>query len=260
MKKYGFLTVLTLIVFCMTAAAAQAHMLWLSPDKTTPAPGETVEITIGFGHHFPHGKMEKQGRLKAVYAVAPDGSKVQCKAQSPAAYTFTPKQEGTYWLFAAMKPGFVSNTTQGRSLGNKKTLENVVSCSAFRLSAMTAVRCGKADWKAAGTDAFDLKLMPVSDPADLKKGDAIALQVLFQGEPLAGASITPSTAVHSHNEDGGHGHHGASGEVETNADGIARVELDSDGAWMFTARHERPYPEKELCDTYSYCTTLRLDL
>jgi hypothetical protein len=38
------------------------------------------------------------------------------------------------------------------------------------------------------------------------------------------------------------------------------VKIDSAGAWMFTARHKRPYPEKDLCDTYSYCTTLRLDL
>jgi len=260
MKKYGLMTALTLIVFCLTAAAAQAHMLWLSPDKTTPAPGDSVEITIGFGHHFPHGKMEKENRLKAVYATAPDGSKVRCKALSPSTYTFTPQQEGTYWLFAAMKPGFVSNTTQGRKIGNKKTLENVVSCSAFRLSAMTAIHCGNADWRSAEADAFDLKLMPVSDAADVKKGDTIAIKVLFQGEPLAGASVTPSAAAHSHDEEGNHGHHGASGEVETNEDGIARVKLDYDGTWMFTARHQRPYPEKDLCDNYSYCTTLTLDL
>jgi len=51
MKKYTLTTALSLMAFFLMAASAQAHMLWLTPDKISPAPGETVTLTIGFGHH-----------------------------------------------------------------------------------------------------------------------------------------------------------------------------------------------------------------
>jgi len=250
MKNYVFMMIFGLFCFCL-AASAQAHMLWLIPDKPAPDPGETVTLTIGFGHHFPGDKMEKEGRLKRVYAVAPDGSELACQALSPCTYTFTPQQEGTYWLFAALKSGFVSNTTSGRKLGNKQTLENVVSCSAFRMSGMTSIRCGKGEWEQAGGGAFDLELVPVADPAGKKKDDTIALKVMFQGEPLAGASVTPAAAKSDH-------HHDSPAAVETNAEGRARVKRTGSGPWMFTARHDSPYPKKDLCDSYFYCTTLTL--
>jgi len=259
MKKYTLTTALSLMAFFLMAASAQAHMLWLTPDNTSPAPGETVTLTIGFGHHYPQGEMEKAGRLQRVYAVYPDGSEIDCQALSPSTYTFTPEQKGTYWLYAAMKPGFVSNTTQGRSLGNKQTLENVVSCFAFRISAMTPIRCGDGQWRPAKADAYELEVIPADDPAKIAKGDMIAMKVLFKGKPLAGASVIPAAADAEHPQGHDQGHDHGSDAVETDADGIARIKLTSDGPWMFTARHKMPYPNKELCDTFSYCTSLTFD-
>jgi len=260
MKKYGLLALLGLIGFCVFAASAQAHMLWLTPDNTSPEPGETVTITIGFGHHYPEGKMEKADRLKSVHAIAPDGSEIACQAISPAAYTFTPNQKGTYWLYAAMKPGFVSNTTKGRKLGNKETLENVISCSAFRMAAMTAIRCGEAKWRPAKSEVHELEIIPADNPAVIDKGDTIALKVLFQGKPLAGTTISPTAASHGkhnhgHSHDPNHGHE----TVETDADGIARIKLTADGSWLFNAKHETPYPNEALCDSFLYITSLTLD-
>ncbi len=260
MKKYGLPALLGLIGFCVFAVSAQAHMLWLTPDNTSPKPGETVTITIGFGHHYPEGKMEKEGRLKAVYALAPDGSEIECQALSPATYTFTPDQKGTYWLYAAMKPGFVSNTTRGRKLGNKETLENVVSCSAFRMSAITPIRCGDSAWQPAKKNAHELEIMPAGDPETIGKGDTIALKVTFQGKPLAGASISPAAASHEKHDHGhGHDHNHGHAAVETDADGIARVQLTADGPWLFTARHQMPYPKETICDSFAYITSLMLD-
>lgn len=260
MKKYGFITTLSLLIACFFPLSAQAHMLWLTPDNTSPEPGESVRITIGFGHHYPEGKMEKADRLKSVHAVSPDGSKIECQALTPATYTFTPDQKGTYWLYAAMKPGFVSNTTKGRKPGNKETLENVVSCSAFRMSAMTPIRCGEADWQAAKSEAHELEIIPAENPAAISKGDTIVLKVRFQGEPLAGASVSPAAASHGKHDHGhGHGHNHGHEAVETDADGIARIQLSTDGTWLFTARHQRPYPDEEICDSFAYITSLTLD-
>ena len=251
MKKLITITALGLLCLCLSAPAG-AHMLWLTPDSHSVQPGQEVTVTIGFGHHYPEGQIEDQKRLKRVYAKAPDGSEVACNFQSPSACTFVPEQKGVYWLYAAMNPGFVSNTTSGKKLGNKKTLSNVVSCFAFRISAMTPVWCGTdADWNPPGAGALDLEMVPVNDPANIGKGNNLVLKVLFGGEPLAGASVASARA----GDNPGNG----PGTVETNTEGIARIELPSAGSWLFTANHQRPYPDKEKCDSFSYNTALTLD-
>jgi uncharacterized GH25 family protein len=264
MKRPARKSVLGLICFfpLFLSAPAGAHMLWLTPSDAAPAPGETVQVTIGFGHHFPKGKMEKKGRLARIHAVAPDGGDVECEPVSAFAYRFTPRQEGTYWLYAELKPGFISSTPTGRQRGSRKTLDTVVSCSAYRISAMTAVRCGGGNWRAPKGGALDLELMPVSDPANTGKKDELAIKVLFQGRPLAGARITPQAAEGSgsrHHHGSHHHSHDSADILETADDGIARVRPSAGGAWLFTARHKRPYPEPQVCDTYSYSTSLTMD-
>ena len=261
MKKYGLVAAFGLIAICLFASSTQAHMLWLSPDNTSPEPGETVTITIGFGHHYPQGKMEKANRLKGVHAISPKGNKIECQRISPATYTFTPDQKGIYWLYSAMKPGFVSNTTKGRKLGNKETLEKVISCSAFRMSAMSPISCGDARWHPAKSGNHELEILPLSNPASIDSGDVIELKVLFQGKPLSGASLSMTGSQHgeSHHHRHEHGHHHDHTGVETDADGIARIKLTSDGSWLFNVKHEIPYPNEALCDSFLYITSLTLD-
>lgn len=253
MKKSAIVT-LCLIVFCFTAVSVHAHMLWLTPGSRAPEPAETVEIMVGFGHHFPQGKMEKQGRLQGVYAVAPDGDRIACKSKSPSLYTFAPEQKGIYWIYTALKPGFVSNTTTGRKLGNKQTLEGVVACFAFRISAATPIRCGDAGGYEPGKGEHKLEIFPVQNPAGLGANDTLDLKVVFEGKPLAGASVVSASAAES-----GRKEHGASETLKTNARRIVSVKLTSGGPWMFTARHKTPYPDKLECDSFSYSTSLTLD-
>ncbi|MGM0453927.1 MAG: DUF4198 domain-containing protein [Thermodesulfobacteriota bacterium] len=262
MKKIALSVLSGFMLLCL-AASVQAHMLSLTPGSDAVSVGETVRVEVGFGHEYPHGKMEKEGRLKSVYAVAPDGTEIDGKSLSPSEYTFTPKQKGIYWVYAVMKPGFVSNTTQGRKQGNKQTLEGVLSCFAYRISAVTAVRCGKPSDYTVSNGARALEIFPADDPAGKGEGDTIALKVLFQGKPLAEAPVTPASAAHDHGHGHGHGDghggHGHNKPVKTDSDGIARIDLTSGGAWLFTAKHKTPYPDRDKCDSYSYITSLTMD-
>ena len=260
MKKCRLILILNLGVVFLIAISANAHMLWLTPESNAVSVGESVQIEIGFGHEYPHGKMEKKGMLASVYAVAPDGTEIDAEATSPSTYTFTPEQEGIYRIYSALKPGFVSNTVSGRKLGNKQSLENVVDCFAYRISAVTAIRCGQSEAGEAKRGNPELDIVPVRDPANLGKGDTLALKVLFKGKPLAGASITPAAAAHHHGGGHSHGHgHSHNANVETDSDGIARIKLKSDGWWLFTARHQMPYPDRDKCDSYSYSTSLTIE-
>ena len=82
---------MALICFFAAASAADAHMIWLTPDNNAAKPGDVVTVTLGFGHHFsPDEVMEKEDRMERVYAVSPDGTEIDLKAVTPAKYTFTP--------------------------------------------------------------------------------------------------------------------------------------------------------------------------
>jgi len=226
----------------------------LTPDNHQPKPGETIRITIGFGHHYPQGVMDKEGMVDRVYAVTPEGTQIDAETLSPSTYTLTTATEGTYRLYAALNPGFVSNTTEGRTVGNKKTLSNVVSCFAYRIAAMTLVTCGDKPQENFKKGVLDLEVIPRKDTDGHHDPHTTTLQVFFQGKPLAGAQVMaacsgrPSASEHSEPL-----------KTTTDADGMAKIKRTGGGSWLFTARHKLPYPDTDECDEYSYSTSLTLD-
>lgn len=246
---------MALVCFFVAASAANAHMIWLTPDNSSPAPGDTVTITLGFGHHFsPDEVMEKEGRMERVYAVTPDGREIDMKSVTPSTYTFMPETEGPYAVYATMKSGCMSTTTTGRKMGNRKTLEGVVSCFGFEMSAMTTVGCGPDAGTEFGKDMLMVDIIPQKDPAAVKIGDVLPLLVLYQGKPLASATLSAMGAGCKLKED-----QSWDQEVETNADGVAQVGIRVAGPWLFSVRHKIPYADPETCDEMMYSTTLALD-
>ncbi len=246
---------MALICFFVAPSAANAHMIWLTPDNSASKPGDTVTVTLGFGHHFsPEEVMEKEGRMERVCAVSPDGTEIDLKAVTPSQYTLTPETAGAYAVYATMKSGCMSTTTTGRKMGNRKTLEGVVSCFGFEMSAMTTVLCGEGAGTGFGKDMLTVDIIPQKDPAAVGVGDVLPLLVLYQGKPLTGATLSAVGAGCKLTEDLSWDQ-----EVETNADGIAQVGISVSGPWLFSVRHKIPYADPEACDDMVYSTTLTLD-
>lgn len=241
--------VITGLMALLLGTAAQAHMLWFNVSDHTPEKGETVSLEIGFGHHFPNGEEIKAGRLKPLEIIAPDGRTMPAKQVYTGYYTFTPEQEGVYRVGTAMKPGFVSNTTTGRKLGSRKTLDGVVSCFAYRIMADTLLCCGVPEKTAIDAANESLEIVPLKNPAKMDNGGDLPVKVLFEGKPLAGVEVT-ATREGLDKED--------TVKAVTDGSGMATLQLTHEGPWMLMARHKKPYPDKGECDDYSYCKTLTL--
>lgn len=254
MKRLNWLIAIC-VVYCMTAATANAHMIWLTPENHNPNPGQSVEVILGFGHHFsPDEVMKKDDRMERVYAVAPDGGKIDLKAVNTATYTFTPEKKGAYAIYAAMKSGCMSTTTQGRKMGNRKTLENVVSCFGFQMAAMTPVTCGPAAEVNFDKNALTVEVLPQKRIDQVKVGDRLPLLVLYQGKPLADATLCAVGRNCKLTKD-----QSWDQEIKTDADGRATVTITEAGPWLFSIRHKIPYSDPEACDDMMYNTTLTLD-
>ena len=148
-----------------------------------------------------------------------------------------------------MKPGFVSNTTTGRKLGSRKTLDNVVSCFAYRIMADTLVCCGSSGKDGIDATNESLEIVPLQNPAEMDNGGKLPVKVLFEGKPLSGVAVT-ATRAGLDKED--------TVKAATDGKGMATLQLPHEGPWMLMARYKMPYPDKGECDEYSYCKTLTL--
>jgi uncharacterized GH25 family protein len=252
MKKATLM--LAILVFITgIVSTAQAHLLWLNASDYSPQIGEKVTIEIGFGHKYPNIETVKEENIERVFIRDPKGQEFPIEKVSPAKYTFSPKAEGQYEVIVKLKQGFVSNTPDGRKLGNKKTLDSVVSCLQFNMNAKALINAGSKGKGSAHQGDLPLEIIPTGNMNKLKIGDQLLLKVMYQGKPLKGAKFSATDEKTALQQDGKWVQ-----ESESDADGMVRVKLISKGPWLFTAAHEIPYTDSTECDKSMYRTTLTI--
>ena len=84
----------------------------------------------------------------------------------------------------------------------------------------------------------EIEILLLQNPYELNPGDALDVQVLFEGKPLAGGLVTafnrdgrrPLTTI----------------KKTTDADGIARFKLDRDGFWLLRLVHLQPCADPDV--------------
>jgi uncharacterized GH25 family protein len=230
-------------------AAASAHMVWINASDFAPDAGQEVYVRIGWGHEYPRGQVVNPNIVEQVKVLGSGGQEVATKRIFADVFRFTPKSKGTYRVLVQIKPGFVSKTPTGHKLGNKKELDNAVTCFRHNMTAKAIIQTGASDRTDNGQDGLALQLVPLKDPSELSPGDKLPVRALFQGEPQSGVTVKSTSR----------GHDGEwVSEKKTDKEGIARFEVDSSGAWMFRAEYRKPYPDQSVCDQYFYTSALNV--
>jgi len=269
MKKH--ISCLALILFLALAAApAGAHMLWLNPTDGHPAVGGTVEIGIGWGHEFTASRTHeevKPDRVEDIRALSPDGTMVQLEKAAVDRYRLKIEKAGAYIVTARIKPGFFSMTPEGRKWGNKKEIPNATKCTNFQIEAKTVLIAGGNAGKFAAAAGQSVELIPVTDPSTLKAGKTFAAQVLYQGKPLADATVKAVYAGYQEPKSeapaGAEKKHGIKHyPVETKTDAQGRVEFKPDraGHWLVVISHKPAYPDPATCDESMYNVTYAMEV
>lgn len=267
----------------MTAGAAGAHDLWLAPATATPDAGKTLTILVGFGHEFPANRVDQQvrpGMIESVTALGPDGKTTPLAKVSESEYKLAADAPGAYMVSARMKPGFFSRAQGGMKRGNKKQVSGVEKCMFFRMIANAPLWVGDAEPQAPPAPADQaLQVVPRGDVTKLKAGDELPVQVLFNGQPLAGArlratyagyappappapepgvKLSPKEAARQKAMRKLAPRHVV--DVETNAQGMAKLSLSSPGWWLVFAAHQTPYGDAATCDSNVYKTTYTFEV
>lgn len=253
--KMSLWTIAVLFFITGVVSTAQGHMLWLNASDYSPSVGENVTIEIGWGHKYPSHEVVKEENIEHIFVRDPEGRELPLERIAPAKYRFSPKAKGQYEVIAKLKPGFVSNTPDGRKLGNKKTLKDVVTCLQFTMNAKTLINAGSKGKAPAHRNSLPLEIIPSGDIGRLKVGDELLLKILFQDKPLKGAKFNAIDEKTAQQQEGKWVQ-----ESESDADGMVQVKLISKGSWLFTAIHEIPYSDSSECDKSMYRTTLTVGL
>ncbi|MEW5804375.1 MAG: DUF4198 domain-containing protein [bacterium] len=229
-------------------------MLWLNASNYSPKVGEDVMIEIGFGHKYPHTETVKEDRIERIFIRDSKGQELPLEKVAPEKYRFSPKTEGQYEAIVKFKQGFVSNTTDGRKMGNKKTLPNVVSCFQFRMDAKALIKVGSK--KVSGPSQpgdLPLEIILPENINKLKVGDELLLKVMYLGKPIGGAKVSATDENTALQQEGKWVH-----ELESDAQGVVRMKLTSKGSWLITATYEVPFPDQSECDKSTFRMTLTL--
>lgn len=246
---------LVFVCLIINSSLAVAHDMWInmqdySIDKSKPA-----VLTIGYGHSFviPGKEFLSHDRVDAVSFLGPDGKEVLSVPEGDAKYQSKDSfgTEGSYLAVVKQRAGFKSKTVDGyRSEKNRKDLKDVIECRYSEKYAKAIFTVG-----APGGDSFSkllghpIEIVPLGDPAKLKKGDVLMVKILLQGKPArtnvfgtyAGFSEESGTFAYT---------------TSTDKDGIAKIKLINEGTWLLLVKEEMAYPDTNVCDKRSMAASL----
>lgn len=260
MKKFCVGIVVVLSLGLLFGGNAGAHVLWLNAQDYTPVPDETVQFTVGWGHHFyaPVNDVLSGGNLiEEIAVIDPQGRKIAVNSVNQMLYESAEKlPAGTYLAVVRRKNVFVTRTKRGVKLQSKKGLDNVVNSRFISMNGKAILNVGEADSAGAANIMQplneELELVPLVDPATLRAGDYFPFQLLAKGKPLSG---TVNATYVGFSTDGAWAY-----TTKTDREGMGKVKMLTSGIWMIQVSVTRPYPDKEEADTYFQVTSLCFEI
>lgn len=237
---------LTWLMLPLAATPALAHYPWITVHGVA---GQAEVFRVHFGHSFPSDGLLRVDRLDGVRLVHADGRVEPLELAEREFHPLPGPAEGASMIVAEQKPAYWSRTHEGGRVASREQYPDAFSCSQSMnsMKAITGRGTGVA-WQHRQGHA--LELLPLNDPAALRGGDPLAVQVLLHGEPWSG-EVRAIYAGYSR-----------AGEddyvlvVRTNAEGVARLVPAVVGDWLVRAHASEEHPDLAVCDRRSYHATL----
>jgi len=215
MKKHSFNTIaLTLAGFLLIPLGAQAHGSWLAKIHG--------EHTVMYGHH--ESMTDPYDPAKIVDARAfKNGQKAAVKIVPHEQRYATLETDNPGLLGCVMDNGLWVQTKDGKWHNKPKDAFNASEVTLAQHSYKYAVSYLN-DREPVNALGYDLEIVPAVNPAKLKKGDKLSVQVLFKGKPLPEAKLNSNFF-------------GDGEKLTTNAEGRAEVSIARDGFNTLSVGH-----------------------
>ena len=235
-------------------AAASAHDTWVQTNTNIVRTGDNVHVDLMLGNHGnEHRDFKLAGKITLdgckLDVIAPGGKKYDLKDRL-ADIGYVPKEGFWTARFAATEPGLymVAHSREGQHA----TTRSIKSGKTFFVVSASLDKVAK-DLK--GFDkplGHPLEIVPVTNPAaPMGPGQAIKVQVLYQGKPMKDARVSfiPRGVELSTEFDENY-------ERKTGADGLASFTPKEGNYVLVVVHREEPEQKGEGYDGTKYSATL----
>lgn len=176
-----------------------AHDLYLMPQKFRPTKGEIILLSTHTGDGFPVSDQPVDpARLTAIPAIPLDSWRMMNKAT----HATVTVAEGSQFFAVSTKPRFLEmepakfdDYLKAEGLNAQLALRQQKNEGAakgremYAKFAKTYVVAGAPTPVFAKPLGMKIEIVPLADPANLKPGDTLPIEVLYNGKPLANAQV-----------------------------------------------------------------------
>lgn len=259
MKKTA---IVAAVLGLMSIQAASAHEMWAAAEHMHS--GEILQAAIGYGH-FPKQEpiaAERIAIFKTMELVGQNGK--QTLKQHGENYQYVsqkPLQEGSYLVLATYQPTFWSENKQGWKQQSLLQMKEAHYCEQSAMYGKAVLNVGHG---VTNNDVISrpvgqmLEIVPLVNPAKVHVGEKMPVQVLFKGEPLAGATLVATFDGFSPREpqDKSHALGAQAFSDQTNAQGITHIIPLREGDWKAKVVHKTDYSNQSECQKLAAYATL----
>jgi len=241
---------LGILLFVFTAKCL-AHYPWIQMDSFHPEAGENLELTIGFGHHFPSLASflnHKRVQNIAIY----NHQKQEFPMQNPSKFHFISRNKlnkGSY-IVSSFAPNFFTKTTSGYKRRSKEGLNNVIECEQNNWCMKSIVNIGNSQEDVDIKVGHPIEIIPLKNPLALERGESLPIRVILNGKPLQEEKVRATYMGFTSGEKE------FAQTVKTDEKGRAEIELTNRGIWLIRAYSKSPYPDPKVCDIKEYIASL----
>jgi len=252
MLQFVSIGIFALVCLC---TQAYAHYPWINVVDYTPEVGRSLKLTIGWGHSFPLDGFLKKDGLENIYVQDSKGEKMTLEAFSELEFRSEEgmSEPGAYIVAAKRKAGFYTKTTEGGKRCSKKGLKNVIKCYHSHNCMKAVVNVGKGKGMVDTRIGHPMEIIPLANPADLRQGGYLPVQVFLKGNPFKGKIYATYVGFSTEKNTFAY-------TTSTNKKGKGKIKILHSGVWMIKAEHEEPYPDQGECDVESFVATLTFEV
>jgi hypothetical protein len=251
-------------------APLQAHSLYILPQRFAPAAGEQILLSIQSGDSFPNSEDGADpGRFVAPRVISPTGETplttfrlVGLKVLSAARI----EGAGAHWVTISTKPRafeldaerftpyltaegleWVAGDREKSGSANKPGRER------YSKYAKSLVVSGPADLSFLRKPiGLAIEIVPLTDPAKIKPGGVLPIQLLYRGKPAEGVQVEAAWASEQKAERRPAG--------RTGADGRLSIRLPRSGMWRLNAVLMERCADSSVADWESYWASLTFEV
>ena len=225
-------------VLLLSAGFAGAHGIWIAERHS--------DLAVVYGHGSSDEGYDP-AKLTSLRLLDERGAQLPVQRMDGNDHVTFAKVDGAAVAVSTLDNGFWSKGANGKWVNkSKEEVEGATEGGRYLKYSVTILGHLKA---APKPQDLDFQIVPLADPSTMKAGDALDVQVLLRGEPVADVVVIAEYTTDSDNH-----------SVKTDSDGKASITIRNQGLNVIAASFSEELQDKTRADEVGHFATLTFNL